>query len=911
MYKLTRWSVRLARFVFLMILTLLIFQSGSNISYADTYGDYTFRLDNNAAVITGYSGLGGSISIPDTMDGHRVSEIDNNAFQGCDGLTSVAIPASVTRIGYSAFLDCTDLTSVSIPSDSRLTSIDSGAFMNTSLTSITIPDSVISIGGGAFGGCSDLQSIYVSSMNPAYSNVDGILYDKLGTTLIWYPPNKTGPHIIPNGVTRIGFSAFWGCNGLTSIIIPDGVTSIGDFAFWGCSRLASVYIPDSVTNIESHTFQGCSSLTVINIPDGVTSIIDYTFMDCTGLRSVTIPASVTHLGNNVFNGCSSLSTVKFLGDPPVFSIDTFQGCSSNLQIYFPDGVTGYETLTLVYTTMPVTYYSVNYDGNGNTGGSVPSDSNGYMQGESATVLRNTRHLVKAGFTLDGWNTAADGRGTDYAPNATLTIGTASITLYAKWTATVTFDSQGGTSVPSITNVISGSMISAPTQPTRTGHTFSGWYKEPGCTNPWNFTSDTVMENITLYAKWEPNPPSGGWSWYPGQLQFSQPSYLIVEDAGTATITVERINGSDGTVSVHYATNDGTAKDGEDYTATTGEIAFGYGETSKTFTIPVIDDAEYRGDRTAILTLSSPTGGATLGTVTTANLTISDNELPHAGKLQFNTGTYTVKENDAGINIIVSRTDGSDGTVTIHYATSDETAKAGTDYVTISGELTFFQGEIAKTIPISLLDDSSYTGDRVAVVSLSNPTGGATLGEMSQARVSIVDNDSPINVKSVQINKSKLSARSGGNSVKLVAKITPENASNKKVLWKSNKPSVAEVDENGVVTPISPGTAIITVTTQDGKKKAQCKVTVTGIAVKYVKLNKNRLNLSVKDAPVTLSASIKPRYASNHKVSWSSNKPSVATVDQNGVVTPIGSGSATIIVTTLDGRKVARCTVRVK
>ncbi|MTV49081.1 leucine-rich repeat protein [Heliobacillus mobilis] len=188
MHKLTGCSVRLARFVFLMIFTLLIFQSGSNISFADTYGDYTYRLDNNAVVITGYSGLGGCITIPDTIDGYTVSEIDDNTFRGCHGLTSVAIPASVTRIGYSAFLDCIDLTSVSIPNDSRLTSIDSGAFMNTSLASITIPDSVISIGGGAFGGCNDLQSIYVSSMNTAYSNVDGILYDKLGTILIWDPP---------------------------------------------------------------------------------------------------------------------------------------------------------------------------------------------------------------------------------------------------------------------------------------------------------------------------------------------------------------------------------------------------------------------------------------------------------------------------------------------------------------------------------------------------------------------------------------------------------------------------------------------------------------------------------------------------------------------------------------------------
>lgn len=79
-------------------------------------------------------------------------------------------------------------------------------------------------------------------------------------------------------------------------------------------------------------------------------------------------------------------------------------------------------------------YSVTYDGNGATAGSVPVDSNTYVSGASATVLDNTDSLAKTGYIFHGWDTAADGSGTTVAVGATLTIGSANVTLYAQWTA---------------------------------------------------------------------------------------------------------------------------------------------------------------------------------------------------------------------------------------------------------------------------------------------------------------------------------------------------------------------------------------------------------------------------------------------------------------------------------------------
>src|SRR5262249_30662477 len=122
-----------------------------------------------------------------------------------------------------------------------------------------------------------------------------------------------------------------------------------------------------------------------------------------------------------------------------------------------------------------------------------------------------------------------------------------------------------------------------------------------------------------------------------------------ENGGTATITVTRTGGSNVPVTVNYATSDGSATAGADYTATSGTLNFGIGETSKTFTVPITNDALVEGNETATLTLSSPTNGAILGGQTTATLTIVDDDTSGTVAATFQQGVngYT-GTNDAGI-----------------------------------------------------------------------------------------------------------------------------------------------------------------------------------------------------------------------------------------------------------------------
>ena len=126
-----------------------------------------------------------------------------------------------------------------------------------------------------------------------------------------YVPSSIHEIALGTAVTGIGYAAFSGCSGLTSVTIPGSVTSIRDKAFDGCSGLTSVTIPDSVTSIGNDAFYYCRGLTSVTIPNNVTSIGNYAFGGCRGLTSVTIPDSVTSIGSSAFSICRGLTSVTF------------------------------------------------------------------------------------------------------------------------------------------------------------------------------------------------------------------------------------------------------------------------------------------------------------------------------------------------------------------------------------------------------------------------------------------------------------------------------------------------------------------------------------------------------------------------------------------------------------------------
>ncbi len=334
---------------------------------------------SGTALIQFPGGRSGAYSIPE-----GVTDIRPEAFRGCFSLTGVTIPDGVTTIGCSAFYDCRALKDASIPDS--VTTVEDKAFFSCgamteltignsvttigefafgdcrSLTFVAVPDSVTSIGVAAFSGCSALTGavlgsglkniveapfagcgamthITVAASNPYFRDIDGVLFNKSGTTLIQFPRGRSGAYAIPDGVTDFGPAAFSGCKALTGVTIPDSVTAIGERVFSGCKALANMTIPNSVTSIGSDAFSGCSALAEVNIPDSVTRLGSHAFAECSSLTRVTVPGSITRINNYAFSHCTGLIDVVLRDNIREIGEGAFIGCSDLTSIIIPNSVT--------------------------------------------------------------------------------------------------------------------------------------------------------------------------------------------------------------------------------------------------------------------------------------------------------------------------------------------------------------------------------------------------------------------------------------------------------------------------------------------------------------------------------------------------------------------------------------------
>ena len=314
-------------------------------------GDYAFMQCENLTNIT----------IPNS-----VISIGEYAFSSCKNLKDVNIPNSVTEIGKFAFAWCTSLTDINIP-NSVLNIGESAFYYCIKLVNVDISSSVEEIGENAFFYCLNLKNINVSENNKAYSDEDGVLFNKDKSKLLSYPSGKKEKsYKVQNSVKTIASCAFSFCSELNSVDIPSSVATVESAAFAGntdlikinvdenninyidedgilfskdkstliqypsgkteesykvpssvkilapysfnyCSMLNSIEILNSITAIEEGAFAECNNLKEITIPDSITSIREFTFEGCSELTSITIPNSVTSIEKNAFLFCDKLT----------------------------------------------------------------------------------------------------------------------------------------------------------------------------------------------------------------------------------------------------------------------------------------------------------------------------------------------------------------------------------------------------------------------------------------------------------------------------------------------------------------------------------------------------------------------------------------------------------------------------
>ncbi|MCL2079479.1 MAG: leucine-rich repeat protein [Oscillospiraceae bacterium] len=459
----------------------------------------TLTVMTNEGTTNWHSGEVSDDDVQTLIIGEDVTSIGDGAF-AYTAITTVTIPESVTYIGHRAFMQATNLTSVTI--GKGVTAIESGAFQ-----------------------LSPISAFEVNPENTAFSEYDGVLFNKGQTTLVIYPNGKSDTsYEIPNGVERIDNFAFAHTFNITSIKIPDSVTTIGYSAFEVCNKLTAfevdpentafssesgvlfnkekttlirypsnkadtLYeIPDSVETIAFRAFAENWTTESITIPDSVKVIEAEAFFYTGNLYSITIPDSVTEIGNGAFVGCWDLTLVT------IGSGVTAIGDSAFVLEYWEVGDTdGHERAVIFGGEAPPTTLGSNVFDN-------RAKPTLYVRIDSKEAYQSVSQFV--GYTI------------------------------IEWPLKVEFDSQGGSEVSAFEAIYPMDRITAPSAPTYAGHTFGGWYKDSACTTIWDFSTDTVKENTTLYAKWSSDESGDGSGDADGD------GWSFVASTGTLTVTTD-------------------------------------------------------------------------------------------------------------------------------------------------------------------------------------------------------------------------------------------------------------------------------------------------------------------------------------------------------------------------------------
>lgn len=318
---------------------------------------------------------------------------------------TVEVDARTERIGTNAFANCKKLTAITFPADSVCKQIGAGAFSGCSLlVNMKLPDSVAAIGEGAFLNCNELVSLRlpaslssfdpamlgckkltnltVSESNPNYTSVDGVLFSKDGSSLVYYlPTRENAEYAVPDGTKEIADKAFSENVSLTKVTLPASLERVGANAFSNCMSLetvsfaaeskqlviddrafnntavSSVSLPAGVSALGDEVFTNSalaeiefaanSSLTAlgnnvfsntdlvnVTLPAGLRVLGNSVFRNCTLLESAVLPEGLTTMGDATFYGCSALTSVSLPSTLHTMGTETFYGCSSLTRIAF-------------------------------------------------------------------------------------------------------------------------------------------------------------------------------------------------------------------------------------------------------------------------------------------------------------------------------------------------------------------------------------------------------------------------------------------------------------------------------------------------------------------------------------------------------------------------------------------------
>ena len=647
--------------------------------------------------------------------------------------------------------------------------ISDGAFQNcTGITSIVIPDSVISIGVSTFSGCTSLAEITVSPDNKNYSSVDGVLFNKDGSELIVYPKgNGRSAYTVPDGVTSIGDSAFSGCTSLAEIVIPDSVTSIGVFAFFGCTSLSKVDLPKKLTTIEAGTFRDCTSLKEIVIPDSVTEIRCNwglgAFSGCTSLSKVDLPKNLTTIESHTFSGCTSLAEITIPDSVTEIGESAFSGCTSLSKVKLSNNLRIIQERTFSGCTSLAEI-------------DIPDSVTeiGWSAFEGCTSLAEI--AIPDSVTSIG--------GSAFSGCTSL----AEIAIPDSVTSIGGFAFSGCTSLSKVDLPKNLTMIE--------GYTFSG------CSS---LESIVIPDGVTAIGTWNEHDISYG-NTFSGctslkEIIIPDSVIKILDQAFSNCTSLESITigsgveslGDEWIASCRRLENITVSPENKTYSSVDGVLfnkdkselsAYPIGNKRSSYTIP--DGVEKIGKKAFY--------GCRYIESLTIPVSVAEIEASALGNC------YDIR--------------------TINYLGTREQWKE----VVIGADNYMFA-----LVNVRCADDSQCRhvwGEWEVVEEATYEKDGlerrvCSLCKAEQTRK--IPRLGAVKVDAIELSESEKKLNVG-KSFTITATVKPDNAWNRTVTWSSSDPSIATVDENGTVTAIAEGEAIITAESADGVK-AECKVTV--------------------------------------------------------------------------------------
>ncbi len=502
-------------------------------------------------------------------------------FYKCSNLTQIDVSnfdtSNVTDMGY-LFSDCLNLTQLDVSNfdTSNATSMRD-MFQNCeNLTQLDISKfdtSNVTDMSGMFGGCTGLTQLDVSKFDTSnVTDMREMFEGCMGLTQLDVSKFDT------SNVTDMGFM-FSSCLNLTQLDVSNfdtGKVEGMTYMFQGCSGLTQLDVSDfdtSKVTDSASMFGSCSGLTQLDVSKFDTSnITDMTnmFWGCSGVTELDVSNFDTSNVTNMmymFNSCKNLTQLdisNFDMSNVEDASDMLGFCSSLKELDTPKNVsvnvslptTFYDTNGKSYATLPqnqnssihlittndtnqTVTYNVIFSGNGSTSGSMKNQSITYGSGTKLTANAYSRK----GYTFNGWNTKANGKGTAYADKAdgsTLTkTNGSSVTLYAQWKKknyTITYNLNSGTNSkdnPAKYNIETATITLQ--NPTRKGYTFKGWYIDSNYKNQIKQIKKGSTGNKTLYAKWSKKSYTITYNLNSGTNSKDNPAKYNI---GTATIKLK-------------------------------------------------------------------------------------------------------------------------------------------------------------------------------------------------------------------------------------------------------------------------------------------------------------------------------------------------------------------------------------